>query len=243
MEDQPPSPSRQATEVSEPSQAARGRLALMQRARAMTSFCGRHPRLQRKGHGSVPLPATEVSPAEHDSAWQMRLLGVLAAGLAAAARLGSSPDLRALRGSSPSFVSSLHKYRFYETYLRNRLAAILRALLPLEVGHWRQLLDFGAGLRPTAVPAKAVFVFGDREKASGPSSSMPASPIQFHAPSHGSSCSMSGSFGCSGHMCAPESVESKSGHGEAGHLHGLQPAIRRGQSRVHAALVLPNLLL
>ncbi|CAE7019362.1 unnamed protein product [Symbiodinium sp. CCMP2456] len=37
--------------------------------------------------------------------------------------------------------------QFYETYLRNRLAAILRALLPLEVGHWRQLLDFGAGFR------------------------------------------------------------------------------------------------
>ena len=35
--------------------------------------------------------------------------------------------------------------RLHETYLRNRFAAILRALLPLDVGHWRQLLDFGAG--------------------------------------------------------------------------------------------------
>ncbi|OLP73446.1 hypothetical protein AK812_SmicGene47312 [Symbiodinium microadriaticum] len=78
-EDQPPSPSRQATEVSEPSQAS--------------------------------PPSAERPRLGFSEFWQ--------------------PALR----------------QFYETYLRNRLAAILRALLPLEVGHWRQLLDFGAGFR------------------------------------------------------------------------------------------------
>ncbi|CAE7359116.1 unnamed protein product [Symbiodinium natans] len=37
--------------------------------------------------------------------------------------------------------------QFCDLYLRRRWAPILRALLHLQVGHWRQLLDFGAGFR------------------------------------------------------------------------------------------------